>query len=160
MITIKRTEHAFAFAEFTDHYGSRCSIQESSLATEPAIWLGVQRDFDGRDATRMHLTQEMAADLLPLLQNFVLYGELMPPVEAFRREGGWINVRELQPPTEVDGVANQVIATNGSWVGQVYWNEADGWCTVEDAEPLRNVTHWQPLPPSPFELYLPGSSAG
>lgn len=38
---IKHTERGFARAEFTDRYGAECSIQDSSLADEAAIWLGV-----------------------------------------------------------------------------------------------------------------------
>ena len=106
MLTIRRTDRNFAIAEFTDRSGSQCSIQESSLATEAAIWLGVQKDFQGRAATRMHLTEEMVADLLPLLHNFVASGELMPPIEALRRDGGWISVGEMMPPAHGDDVAN------------------------------------------------------
>lgn len=155
MLATRRTDRGFAFAEFVDRHGSHCSIQESSLATEPAIWLGVQKDFEGRDATRMHLTQEMVADLLPLLHNFVASGELLPFVEALRRDGGWISVKEMMPPTEGADVAN-VIATDGWNVCEVYWHDVDGaWCAVNSSEPFRNMTHWQPLPPPPEELYVP-----
>lgn len=94
------TERGFALAEFTDQYGSKCSLQESSLATGPCVWLGCD-DADpkvfiphGEPAwrplelpvlppgghymwtTRMHLTREMVAELLPLLQHFVEHGTL------------------------------------------------------------------------------------
>lgn len=70
------TNRGFNRAEFTDRYGSECSIQESSLATEYALWLGVHKDFNGVESTRMHLTQEQVAELLPLLQRFVETGRL------------------------------------------------------------------------------------
>lgn len=76
-LKIKRTERGFAIAEFTDLYGSECSIQESSLATEAAIWLGVDTHHAAGDVNaRMHLTQDMAAALIPLLERFVKTGEL------------------------------------------------------------------------------------
>jgi len=70
------TQRGFLRAEFRDRYNSKCSIQESSLATEHCLWLGVDIDFNGKDATRMHLTQDMVAELLPLLTAFVETGEL------------------------------------------------------------------------------------
>lgn len=90
---MKTTERGFKRAEFTDHYGNQYSIQESSLATEDAIWFGINnanpiRMEPGRGwqpypipddvllHTRMHLTREMVAALLPLLQHFVETGEL------------------------------------------------------------------------------------
>ena len=66
---LRKTERGFARCDFVDRYGFQCSIQESSLATEYAIWLGVTEN-------RMHLTQEMAEALIPLLQKFVETGEL------------------------------------------------------------------------------------
>jgi hypothetical protein len=69
----------FLKGKFKDHYGVDCSIQKSSLATEDCIWLGcdggdgVQSRYAG---VRMHLTQSMVANLIPLLQRFVETGEL------------------------------------------------------------------------------------
>lgn len=37
------TNRGFVIGEFEDLYGAKCSIQESSLAEEPAIWLGVHK---------------------------------------------------------------------------------------------------------------------
>lgn len=103
MITTK-TNRGFTLGKFTDRYGAECSIQKSSLATEDAIWLGVD-DADPQImavhakevgietnetcgwvkypipdqvslTTRMHLTQNEVAELLPLLQRFVATGEL------------------------------------------------------------------------------------
>lgn len=70
MITLApANDRGFLRGQFTDRYGFPCSIQKSSLATEDCIWLG-------RDLVRMHLTREMAAELIPLLQHFVETGEL------------------------------------------------------------------------------------
>jgi hypothetical protein len=69
VIDLAPTERGFMRGEFKDRYGKYCSIQQSSIATEDCIWLGV-------DNERMHLTQQMAADLIPLLQHFVETGEL------------------------------------------------------------------------------------
>lgn len=95
---IRHTERGFARADFTDRYGEQCSIQKSSLAFEDCLWLGVNdpkpkylvygegwKDYplpEGVEiiGSRMHLTREMAAELIPLLQHFVDTGEL--PEEA------------------------------------------------------------------------------
>jgi hypothetical protein len=73
-------DRGFQKGKFKDRYGADCSIQESSLARERCIWLGCDHetvDQQGRPCgARMHLTQEMAADLIPLLQNFVATGVL------------------------------------------------------------------------------------
>ena len=99
-----RTSRGFSIAKFKDRYGNVCSLQKSSLATEDCIWLGVD-DADPRVmaveaarfgicadkvtgwvpypipecvglTTRMHLSREQVADLLPHLQKFVATGEL------------------------------------------------------------------------------------
>ena len=101
---MQKTHRGFAYSEFIDRYGVKCSIQKSSLATDDAIWLGVDDASpkilaskavelgiktdettgwvsypipkDVMLTTRMHLTQEMVRDLLPALQRFVDTGEL------------------------------------------------------------------------------------
>jgi len=98
------TNRGFDLGKFTDRYGVKCSIQKSSLATEDAIWLGVDdpepkimasqaahhgiqtEETSGwvpypipKDVllkTRMHLTQDQVAELLPMLQKFVETGEI------------------------------------------------------------------------------------
>ena len=86
------TARGFARINFKDRYGSECSIQKSSLATEDAIWFGIDNadpmimTCDGWKkfnipedvllSTRMHLTQQMVIDLLPLLTKFAATGEL------------------------------------------------------------------------------------
>lgn len=80
-IVIDKTSRGFARGDFKDRYGAACSIQKSSLAEEDCIWLGCdhaeKHHVTGEPVgARMHLTQDMAADLIPLLQRFVETGEL------------------------------------------------------------------------------------
>lgn len=74
----RATNRGFLLCEFTDRYGAKCSLQESSLATEDCIWLGVDNDHNGHEVAygRMHLTKEMARQLLPLLRYFIREGRL------------------------------------------------------------------------------------
>lgn len=73
-------DRGFLKGRFKDRYGAQCSIQKSSLATEDCIWLGCDHEtFDQQCrpcGARMHLTQQMVADLLPILQHFAETGEL------------------------------------------------------------------------------------
>lgn len=93
-------DRGFYIANWTDSYGAKCSIQESSLAAEEGhIWLGCDEiglkrfepgkgwsdvELERNDPhgithtanTRMHLSQSMVQDLLPLLQYFAEHGEL------------------------------------------------------------------------------------
>jgi hypothetical protein len=66
---IKISPRGFKYADFKDLYGNDCSIQESSLATEDAIWLGL-------DDSRMHLNREQAEHIVELLQKFIDDGSL------------------------------------------------------------------------------------
>lgn len=68
---IALTNRGFPRAEFVDLYGARCSIQDSSLATDDAVWLGVDGPIE-----RMHLSRDQVAALLPLLTNFVATGTI------------------------------------------------------------------------------------
>ena len=98
------TQRGFAKIDFQDRYKQPCSIQKSSLATEDAIWFGVDdvdpqiMEFDAHRmgiptpatvgwipfaipeevllSTRMHLTQDQVKELLPILQHFAEHGEL------------------------------------------------------------------------------------
>lgn len=105
-MNLSATQRGFLRGEFVDRYGVKCSIQESSLATERCIWLGVNdpnpKIFPGNNTgwhdyelpenvmctTRMHLTQKMAAELIPLLQRFVETGELPTSGESEIVSGG------------------------------------------------------------------------
>lgn len=69
MIDMDKTNRGFGRGSFIDRYGEKCSIQDSSLATEECIWLGV-------DSNRMHLTVEMAQELIVVLQRFVETGSV------------------------------------------------------------------------------------
>lgn len=100
-----KTHRGFDISEFTDRYGVNCSLQKTSLATEDTIWLGVSDvtpkimatdaiklgidskgqangwvEYDIPDevllSSRMHLTREMVAELLPYLTKFVETGEI------------------------------------------------------------------------------------
>ena len=92
---IKHTQRGFSLVEFEDRYGEKCSLQKSSLATEDAIWFGIDKPkltvFENENkgkyivtdmpsnfdvSARMHLTQDMVKELLPLLQKFAETGEL------------------------------------------------------------------------------------
>ena len=93
-----KTERGFPLIKFQDLYDKQCSLQKSSLASKEAIWLGID-DADPKILaskikeggtgwvkypinpdvllhTRMHLTQEQVAELLPHLQKFVETGEI------------------------------------------------------------------------------------
>lgn len=102
---IKHTDGGWPYVEFQDRYDKRCTLQKSSLAAEDAIWLGIH-DIEpivlARDAasvgvqtsetvgwvpypiprevqlhSRMHLTREQVAALIPVLQRFVDDGEVI-----------------------------------------------------------------------------------
>lgn len=90
---IEKTSRGFAITRFTDFNHVSCSLQESSLATDDAIWLGCD-DANPRHLvpgtgwttiemppntvmnTRMHLTRKMVKKLLPVLEEFVRSGSL------------------------------------------------------------------------------------
>jgi hypothetical protein len=104
MIKRTKTQRGFCLGEFRDLYDAQCSIQESSLADVNAIWIGIDNpdpkilasrasefgiktkkttgwiDFpvhqDVLINTRMHLSQEQVAELIPILQHFVDSGNL------------------------------------------------------------------------------------
>uniref|UniRef100_A0A6M3M2E1 Uncharacterized protein n=1 Tax=viral metagenome TaxID=1070528 RepID=A0A6M3M2E1_9ZZZZ len=90
-----KTKRGFDISEFTDSYGEKCSLQKSSSATENKIWLGIDNPkltvFENEKMgkylvtempkhflvnSRMHLTREQVAELLPYLKRFVETGDL------------------------------------------------------------------------------------
>lgn len=89
----KPTKKGLLRGEFVDRYGQTCSIQESSLAGEDCAWLGVEVDREGREVLngRMHLTRDMARQLIPVLRHFVREGTLGmdEPREKFHI-GAWV----------------------------------------------------------------------
>jgi hypothetical protein len=99
LTTLKKdtTSRGFGLWTFKDKYGAECSLQDSSLANESAIWFGIDNadpkimasktaaggvgwvpyeiPDDVHLTTRMHLTQEQVKALLPILQYFAETGE-------------------------------------------------------------------------------------
>lgn len=71
MFPISGTERGFPISVFTDRLGEKCSIQDSSLATEECIWLGVNNG-----TSRLCLTRKHAEDLIALLQKFIKSGSI------------------------------------------------------------------------------------
>lgn len=99
-LELRKTHRNFWRADFRDANGVECSIQESSAVGDGLLWLGCNDPnpvfFPGNGTgwhpyklpgsvqctTRMHLSREQAAALIPLLQRFVETGELSPDAEA------------------------------------------------------------------------------
>lgn len=98
-VDLRITERGFDRVDFTDRNETACSLQKSSLAFEDCVWFGCneiglkrftpgigwteipleQSGLDGVSHianTRMHLSREQVAELLPFLQRFVETGEL------------------------------------------------------------------------------------
>ena len=92
-IKLNETSRGFIRGNFVDFYNVECNIQESSIAEPKCIWVGCSQpepkqlipgrgwvDFElppeSITNTRMHLNQEQAAALIPLLQRFVETGQL------------------------------------------------------------------------------------
>lgn len=91
---INYTQRGFGRIDFQDANEHECSIQESSAATEAKLWLGINNveviDYAGTPRVidlselgtrvqalgRMHLTQDLVRDMLPLLHCFAETGEL------------------------------------------------------------------------------------
>ncbi len=82
------TSRGFARVDFTDRYGTACSLQQSSLATKDAIWLGCNEPDPHRLVpgqgwqpvtlpegtlcnTRMHLTRDQVAQLVTVLKQWL-----------------------------------------------------------------------------------------
>lgn len=68
---VKVTGRGFKFYKFKDIYNRDSSIQESSFANEPALWLGIEEV-----GARMHLNIPLAKELVKLLNNFIETGKL------------------------------------------------------------------------------------
>jgi hypothetical protein len=100
-IKFSDTQRGFAIGLFSDLYGAKCSVQDSSLATEAAIWLGMDqvdlkvfdphnggwrtvpdpptpRDGSVLHSGRMHLTVPMAVALADVLDRFIEKGSIQP----------------------------------------------------------------------------------
>lgn len=91
------TERGFGLVTFKDRYGQECSLQDSSLATESAIWFGVVNtgpNLEGPTGVknfkidaRMHLTQEQVKQLLPVLTYFAETGDYIRDFRKVERGG-------------------------------------------------------------------------
>ena len=94
-MNLEENQRGFLNGKFKDNYNNECSIQKSSSAMEDCIWLGIDKpklvvfEDDSMDKyiettvpknwminSRMHLTRDQVAELLPHLQRFVETGEL------------------------------------------------------------------------------------
>lgn len=77
-IEFKPTKRGVLVGEFTDRFGSECSIQESSYPEERCLWLGVEVTGTGEPVLegRMHLTREHARQLSEILRYFAEEGSL------------------------------------------------------------------------------------
>lgn len=112
---VSQTDNGFAKVEFEDRYGLKCKIQQSSLATESCVWLGVVDPepqvmcaeaaqvglTPASDAgwqpypipeqvlikSNMHLTREQVAGLVERLNSWLLTGAFDKPVLELVRHG-------------------------------------------------------------------------
>ena len=94
-MNLGRNQRGFEIGKFKDSYNNECSIQKSSVAMDDFIWLGIDKPklivFENENMgkyietvlpktwmvhSRMHLSREQVAELLPILQKFVDTGEL------------------------------------------------------------------------------------
>ncbi|HEY4787338.1 MAG TPA: hypothetical protein VIH57_14865 [Bacteroidales bacterium] len=75
LVTTK-VEQGLGKIAFQDDYKQQCSLQKSNAVLENKIWLGVDKDINGKAVNaRMHLTQEQVKEILPYLQKFAETGE-------------------------------------------------------------------------------------
>jgi len=110
-MNLKNTHNGFGLGKFIDNYGIKFSIQESSAGSDARIWLGVDDvkpeilaskahiyDIPTTETTgwiaypipddvllhsRMNLNQEMAKELITILQHFVETGKLPRQPQMF-----------------------------------------------------------------------------
>lgn len=61
---INRTDRGLELVEFRDFYNHECSLQQSSLATTQALWLG-------KGDQRMHLSVDQVKSLIDHLKAWV-----------------------------------------------------------------------------------------
>lgn len=71
-----KSEKGFDMYDFMDTSDQECSLQKSSDAITPKIWLGVDYSPHTQKQARMHLDQLQAKALIPILQRFVDTGEI------------------------------------------------------------------------------------
>ena len=73
LVSFDLTGRGFGIGKFADRYGEECTIQDSSLATEAAIWFGVH-------------------DPVPKIMARDAPEEWRNPVTDPERNNGWVNV--------------------------------------------------------------------
>ena len=148
-LTTRRTDRGFVIAEFTDRSDVACNLQESSLATEAAIWFGCRDPNpqhmapgqgwqpillppDSLCNTRMHLTQDMVRQLLPALQHFADHGSLPISDPAF-------------DVTRVAGLSSVISFIEGFEGDEVQEGIPELLATVRKADSLlhRNLNAWE-----------------
>lgn len=149
---VTETDRGFKAVSFTDRLGVACSLKESSLATESAIWFGADSiglkkldplsplgtgweeiplaEVPGGVAysanTRMHLTQDQVAELLPYLRHFVETGQL--PTNA-----GQVCAHKWSKDREVAG--------HTSASSMFCWHQECSKCGAIIASTSRELTH-------------------
>jgi hypothetical protein len=95
IMNIDKNQRGFKGGKFKDSYNNECAIQKSSSAMDDYIWLGIDKPKltvfkdenmgeyletklpeNWRVYSKMHLSREQVAELLPILQKFVDTGDL------------------------------------------------------------------------------------
>jgi len=94
------SDKGWGIVRFTDFYEKKCAIQDSTIATEACIWLGVSniepkilvpgegwKPYSIPEEVllsgRMHLTQTMVKQLLPFLTRFAETGAYLADMDEF-----------------------------------------------------------------------------
>lgn len=85
-IRFNATDRGFNRGEFYDQNGVECSIQESSLATAGAAWVGPNESVDGQMHTpdRMHIAPDEYNTIIGPLEEFASSGKLPEKPIVFR----------------------------------------------------------------------------
>lgn len=151
-----KTPRGFRICTFKDLSGNACSIQESSLATENAIWFGcddiglkkfepgggwsnvkLEQNFPHGVShianTRMQLDQKTVRMLLPILQHFADTGEL-PEIEDLKTEeqeyAQCIAELEALGVSINEGSGGNIDAVKGALEGWTILPAPEGTCPV------------------------------
>lgn len=65
---VSKTSRGFDLIEFLDRYGTKCSLQKSSLAGDDAIWFGIddpEPKMLATDAIRLGIETEQTTGWIP-----------------------------------------------------------------------------------------------
>jgi hypothetical protein len=120
---VQKTQRGFERIAFKDLYGAECSLQQSSLATLDAIWLGCERETilpvtHESCGARMHLDRSGVAALIPVLTRWLATGSFddqTPPDSPQDAPQG-----SAAPPTPADGPKPQEGA-------MAEWSDPEPW---------------------------------